>query len=291
LKCLWFNSPEEEELNSLIDRDIDMVFSLQPPENARIRRVKRRAEERERQTTGTLQRAPAVTATCTPPGVLPITLKKDEIEVVTIDPARTKGELQKEMKKPERETTRGMETLLKSEESEPFYDSDSDWANQPSTSPFPLPTKAGKPASPSYTPSILLQQRIEALHPKPQITTENFSNTDMVRFGGVSPTPAEMLQIEEDRESAMKLSLQMQMEMDFGTLVLPTARGQLEAAIDSIMENPESTAEKKDEEFAEQAIPSTSFKPERPVKTEEFSYSKTYLKKSKKAQKKLRRQK
>jgi hypothetical protein len=303
LKCLWFNSPEEEELNLLINRDIDMVFSLQPPENARIWRAKRRAEERGLQATRALQRAPVVTAICTPPGVpgfpllagtsniSPITLKKDEIEVITTDPERNKSELQKEIKKPERKTAMGMETLLKPEESEPLYDSDSDWANQPSTSSFPLPTKTGKPLSPSYTPSTLPQRQGEAFYPEPPITTGNFSYNDVVRFGGVSPTPAEMLQIEEDRESAMNLSLQMQMEMDFGTLVLPTARGHMETAIDSILGEPEFNTVEKDEELAEQATPSTSFKHEIPVKTEEFIYSKTYLKKSKKAQKKLRRQK
>jgi hypothetical protein len=275
-----------------------MVSTLQLSENTQIRRARRRAEERGQQTAGALQQAPeaadtqaqqGVSGPHTPASISNVsstTLKKDEIEAITID---VKSELQQDSKKLERKETMGMETLLKPEESEPLYESDHDWANQSSTSSFPFLTKAGKTLSPSYMPTILLQQQVEAFNPEPPITTKNFSSTDVVRFGGISPTPAKMLQIDEARESAMNLSLQIQMEVDFETVSSPSAQGHMEAAIQSIVSEPASSMQKKAEEVAEQAILPTSFKHEIPVETEEFTFSKTYLKKSKKAQKKLGR--
>jgi len=219
----------------------------------------------------------------------------------------------------------GMEKIMHVEE--PSHDSNPDWA-LPSTSTYPLPTsRIPVPLfrqSPSYTPACFLpvpttsEQRI-VFNAEPLIESENFNFSDVVRFGGPSPTPAEMLQIDEDREAAINLTLQMQMEVDFQAYVQPAE--QVDQEMDQVKETsdedvPAAQAEQSVENIPEhvnldnkeisvEEIPlptqqqddiivvDTVDKQENQssVKDEGFKISKAHLRKSKKAQKKLLKKK
>jgi hypothetical protein len=250
-----------------------------------------------------------------------VEMKEPEGTNVSLAPVTSeikKNESVKETK-PELKTKvrqEGMETeMFSANQDHSELSSDPDWAQPDPSSYAQFPSMA---MSPSYTPSFMTHPHLmtdaTGLTDEEQdqifqtntmthaqvIQDHNLNFADVVRFGGSSPTPAEMLQMNEDREAAVNLTLQMQMEIDFPTYI-PSSEP-LIVTLDA--EEAQAIPEKelaqvipKPDENNGNVVPIKAatdhktnfekyFSTEHKVQKEEFKPSKAQLRKSKKAQKK-----
>jgi hypothetical protein len=224
------------------------------------------------------------------------------------------GKAKPELKTRVREQV-GMETAMSSSDRQDQSEisSDPDWAQSD-----PLTHETFQTNTPSFiTPSFMTQeqqiatmtdatgltdeeQRLMFLsyQTEPTIEDRNLNFADVVRFGGSSPTPAEIVQMDEDRQAAINLTLQMQMEIDFPTIVpspepfVVTLDAEEVGAIPEkeLVQIPQTNVNNGNVVLSEEKTELKSnfqkfFQAQHKEQKEEFSISRAHLRKSKKAQK------